>query len=172
MLKDDVPTEVYEVPIGQARVMKEGTDITIVSMSYMSIEALRAAQQLAEEGIDAEVIDLRSIRPLDTDTVINSVSKTGRLLVVDQGWGMYGVGSEIVATVAEKIGHKLKSNVGRLALPETPTPTSWALTNHYYTSVSDIANKVRVAMGVASVEDDRDLSVPQDKPDNSFTGPF
>jgi len=120
----DVPDEDYEIPLGQADVKREGTDVTIVASSRPVFWALEAADLLAKEGISAEVVDLRSLVPLDEDTVIASIRKTGRLVTVDEGIQMCSVGSEIAALAAEKAQDALKAPVGRVARLATPVPFS------------------------------------------------
>jgi pyruvate dehydrogenase E1 component subunit beta len=119
----DVPeVDDWVLPIGKARVMREGTDVTIVSFSMGLTYALDAADQLAEEGIKAEVIDLRSLRPLDTDTIIASVQKTNRLVVVEEMWPVCGIGSEIAAQVQEKAFDYLDAPILRVSGKDVPMP--------------------------------------------------
>ena len=117
-----VPEEPYEVPIGKAAVAREGRDVSIVTLSLSVQHALDAAEQLAADGIDAEVVDLRSLKPLDRTTVLESVGKTGRLLVVDEDYKSFGMSGEIAATVAETDPGLLQAPVVRLAVPDTPIP--------------------------------------------------
>lgn len=119
----DVPeVDDWVLPIGKARVMREGADVTIVSFSMGLTYALDAADQLAEEGIKAEVIDLRSLRPLDTDTIIASVQKTNRLVVVEEMWPVCGIGSEIAAQVQEKAFDYLDAPILRVSGKDVPMP--------------------------------------------------
>ena len=117
-----VPEEPYEVPIGKAAVAREGRDLSIVTLSLSVQHALDAAEQLAGDGIEAEVVDLRSLKPLDRETVLESVGKTGRLLVVDEDYKSFGMTGEIAATVAETDPGMLKAPVVRLAVPDMPVP--------------------------------------------------
>ena len=117
-----VPEEAYEVPIGKAAVAREGRDVSIVTISLSVQHALDAAERLAGDGVEAEVIDLRSLKPLDRETVLESVAKTGRLLVVDEDYLSFGMTGEIAATVAETDPAMLKAPVVRLAVPDTPIP--------------------------------------------------
>lgn len=119
-----VPEEVYTVPIGKANVMREGKDVTIVGIQMMVHHAMKAAEQLAKEGIEAEVIDLRSLVPLDTDTILQSVKKTRRLIVVDEDYRSYGMTAEVAAVVAEHALYDLESPIRRLAVPDVPIPYS------------------------------------------------
>lgn len=118
----NVPDEAFEVPIGKAFVRREGADITFVGMAATAHMAARAATELAIEGIDAEVIDLATISPLDRDTIVASVEKTGRLLVADEDYRNCGVAGEVIASVSEEIGHKLKAPPRRVAFLDTPIP--------------------------------------------------
>ena len=119
----DVPdVEDYVVPIGKAKVRREGTDVTITAHSRMVGFALQAAEQLAEEGISAEVVDLRTLRPLDTDTIINSVKKTNRLVSAEEGWGRMGVGAEVVASVIAEAFDYLDAPPLRVHQEDVPLP--------------------------------------------------
>ncbi|MCX5712973.1 MAG: pyruvate dehydrogenase complex E1 component subunit beta [Candidatus Omnitrophica bacterium] len=171
----NVPKQIYRVPIGKAKIIRQGTDITIIASSYMTLEAIRSAQILGRHGISAEVIDLRTIKPLDEKTIINSVNKTRRMIVVDGACKSFGVSAEIAALVGEKCFNRLKSPCRRVAFPDSPTPTSWSLANHYYPTALDILAAARNIFKVKQVweeEKNRCLSVPYDVPDKSFTGPF
>ena len=114
--------EDYVLPIGKARVRRTGSDVTLVAHSRMVGFALQAAEKLAEEGIDAEVIDLRSLRPLDTDTVIESVKKTNRLVTCEEGWRFMGVGAEICATVVNEAFDYLDAPPTRVHQKDVPLP--------------------------------------------------
>jgi pyruvate dehydrogenase E1 component subunit beta len=121
--KGEVPEDDYLVDIGRAQVIKEGTDITLVSYSRMAVVALDVARRLeAEEGINAEVIDLRSLRPLDRDTLVNSVRKTSRAVIIEEDWLSYGVGAEVAATIQEGAFDYLDAPVRRVAAAEVPLP--------------------------------------------------
>ncbi len=139
----EVPTELYSVPIGKAAVRRAGRDVTIVASSYMVVQALRAASALEREGVDAEVVDLRSLKPWDRDLVFESVWKTGRLVVADGGWRTCGFAAEIAATVAEQAFGALTGPVLRVALPDAPAPMSKTLETVYYPSADDILAAVR-----------------------------
>jgi pyruvate dehydrogenase E1 component beta subunit len=155
--------------------MRQGSKVSIVANSYMSLEALKAAELLEKDDISAEVIDLRTIKPLDEKLIIDSVIKTGRLLVVDGAWRSFGVSAEIIAIVSEKAHQALKSAPVRIAYPDVPTPTSWALANHYYPKSVDIVNAARQMFGLAPKTETElgiHYDVPLDVPDKDFTGPF
>ncbi|MFA6562320.1 MAG: alpha-ketoacid dehydrogenase subunit beta [Verrucomicrobiia bacterium] len=168
-----VPEEIYRVPLGQANIFREGSDLTIVAVSYMTLEAFRAAETLAKFGINAEVVDVRTLRPLDETTILESVRKTGRLMVADTGWGTVGFSAEIVARVAEKLHGQLKSAPIRIGLPDCPTPTTPALADLYYPRAVHIAAAARAMLGLAAEElPETPTPVQLDVPDKSFTGPF
>ncbi|MFC3053322.1 alpha-ketoacid dehydrogenase subunit beta [Kordiimonas pumila] len=137
----DVPVERYEIPIGKAEVVKEGSDLTIVGFGATLHMALDAAEKLAQDGVHAEVIDLRSIVPLDRETVIKSVQKTGRLVVVDDDYKSYGVASEVITSVVETDGLIMKAAPQRVTFPDIPVPFSPAL-EHF---VLPNADKVEAA---------------------------
>jgi pyruvate dehydrogenase E1 component beta subunit len=170
----EVPQGIYRVPIGQPRIAREGKELTIVSISYMTLEALRAADMLAKDGVSAEVIDLRTLRPLDDTLILESVQKTGRLIVADTAWKTGGFGAEIISQVSEKAFQNLKSAPVRIALPDCPTPTTRALTNKYYPRAVDIAKAAKKMLGhkLTTSSLARQGAVLLDIPDKSFTGPF
>lgn len=171
---DDVPETYYTVPLDKARVLRAGADVTIVGASYMTVEAVRAAERLERDGISAEVIDLRGISPWDADTVVASVRRTGRLVVADTGGRAFGISAEIVATVVERAFGALKAPPERVALPDIPSPTSPALADHYFPRSGDVVQAARRALGLPPVNDARDVEpgVRLDIPDPTFTGPF
>jgi pyruvate dehydrogenase E1 component beta subunit len=141
-LKGDVPKEIYEIPIGKGIVRKEGRDITIVGLGYIIDEALTASEILLKDKIDCEVIDLRSAKPYDKDIVIESVKKTGKLLVLDGGWRTCGYSAEIIAEVTENAPQYLKIPPSRLTLPDTPAPASSRLEKHYYPKAEQVVESV------------------------------
>lgn len=174
-LTDEVPKGRYVVPIGKGKILLNGKDITIVATSYVAIESLVVAKSLQNYNIHVEVIDPRSLRPLDEELIFKSVIKTGRLLVVDTGGTMYGVGAEIVARVVEKLFNKLKSAPKRIGLPEIPSPSSPALTKNYYPDRFTIAHEILTMLNNNALiisEIFPPTSVPHDVPDINFTGPF
>ncbi|WP_096183780.1 alpha-ketoacid dehydrogenase subunit beta, partial [Effusibacillus lacus] len=116
----EVPVEAYTVPLGKAKVVREGSDVTIVGIQMTTHYALEAAEKLAEEGIEAEVIDLRSLVPLDKETILQSIKKTHRLVVVDEDYRSYGMTAEVAAVVAEEALYDLESPIRRLAVPDVP----------------------------------------------------
>jgi len=148
----DVPEECYEVEIGKAITRRVGSDVTIVGISYMAREAVRAGEALAEEGIDAEVIDLRSLKPWDKGAVLESVRKTGRLVVADPGWHTCGASAEIAATISTEGFASLRAPILRVALPDAPAPMSQSQERAYYKNSNDIVGAVRSLLGAAVYE--------------------
>jgi pyruvate dehydrogenase E1 component beta subunit len=138
-----VPQELYSVPFGKGVVRKEGKDVTIVGISYMVIEALRAAEKLEAEGYNVEVIDPRTLKPLDEEIILDSVKKTGRLLIVDTDWVTGGAGAEIAAVVAEKGFNYLKAPIKRIGWPDIPIPASYVLEEAFYPGIEEIINAVK-----------------------------
>jgi pyruvate/2-oxoglutarate/acetoin dehydrogenase E1 component len=135
----EVPEEAYTIPFGVARVAREGRDLTIVTLSQMVQKALLAAEELAKDGINAEVIDLRTLVPLDRDAIIRSVAKTGRLLVADEDYLHFGLTGEVAAIVAERLDEVvLKAPVKRLAVPGVPIPYSRPLEQFVIPQVGSI----------------------------------
>jgi len=134
----DVPIERYEVPIGQAAMIREGADITLVGLGITVHHALEAASELQEKGISAEVIDLRTVVPLDRDRLVQSIRKTGRLIVVDDDYQSFGVASEIMALASELAFKHLRSAPARVAHPDVPIPFSPVLERHLLPSSAKI----------------------------------
>jgi acetoin:2,6-dichlorophenolindophenol oxidoreductase subunit beta len=141
--EDFVPEEMYELPIGKGIIRKVGTDVTLVSSSFLVTECFLASEILNNDGISVELIDLRSIKPLDIDLIINSIKKTGRLVIVDGSWKTNSIASEISALVNENAFGCLKAPVFRLNLPDSPAPASRTLESEYYITKEKIINAVK-----------------------------
>lgn len=122
LVKDEVPDERYRVPLGKLRVMREGNDVTLISWSAASVMVNSAAEELAAKGISAEVLDLRSLNPLDIDGIKTSVEKTGRAIVIQEAPMTGGFASEIIATIQEECFYSLQTPIGRITAPDTPYP--------------------------------------------------
>ena len=142
-IEGPVPERLYTVPIGRAAIRRLGSDVPLASTSYMSVETSKAAEALLREGIAAEVVDLRTIKPLDEGLLLKSVRKTGRLLVVDGGWRTCGFAAEVAAVVSESAFSALKAPVRRLTLPDVPAPASRSLEKAYYPDWRDIARAAK-----------------------------
>jgi acetoin:2,6-dichlorophenolindophenol oxidoreductase subunit beta len=144
-MTDHVPEVPYRVRFGHAAVRRPGTDVTLVAIGAMVPVALRVAQTLERESISVEVVDLRTVAPLDRETFCRSVAKTRRLVVLDPAWRSGSVAAEVIASVVETIGDQLKSKPSRVCLPDSHTPMSSALEAKYYPSDDDVATVVRGA---------------------------
>jgi pyruvate dehydrogenase E1 component beta subunit len=141
---NDVPQEAYTIPFGQAHVVREGSDVTIVAVSQMVQKAVLAAQELDRQSIHAEVLDLRTLVPLDVESVLKSVRKTGRLLVADEDYLGFGLSGEIAAVIAEHLDTvRLKAPVKRLAVPNVPIPYSRPLEQFVIPQVKNIVHAVQ-----------------------------
>ena len=138
-----VPEEKYLIPLGKGIIRKSGTGITLIGISHMAYEASKAAEILEKEGISPEVIDLRSLKPLDETLLLESVRKTGRLVTADGGWKTCGVGAEISALVAEKAFEYLKAPIIRVSLPDAPAPASSTLEQAYYSDANHIVSEIK-----------------------------
>ncbi|MGY1616073.1 alpha-ketoacid dehydrogenase subunit beta [Geodermatophilus sp. SYSU D00691] len=141
--KGDVPEELYGLPFGQAHVLREGTDVTVVALGRMAVEAAAAAEALAAEGISAEVIDPRTVQPLDTATITDSVRRTNRVVVVHEAVTFGGLGAEIAAQVQDVAFDHLDAPVMRVGAPFAPVPFSPVLENVYVPDRGSIADACR-----------------------------
>lgn len=139
----DVPTEAYTVPIGKAAVVREGRDVTLATLSATVEHALAAADELEAEGVSVEVIDLRSVVPLDTETVARSAARTGRLLVVDEDYLSFGLSAELSMRVLETLGFDALKQVERLAVPDVPIPAALSLEKAVVPGAELIAARLR-----------------------------
>jgi len=179
-VRGQVPEGHYTVPLEGSRLVREGTDVTIVATSIAVLEAMRAADALGAAGCSTEVIDLRTLRPLDLDQVRKSVAKTGRLLIVDTGHRTFGIGAEVAATITETCFSDLKGPPLRLGLPDHPAPSTRALAEVFYprpeSIVETIAGMIPLEISIREktekilAETLKDRLV--DVPDADFIGPF
>jgi len=168
-----VPEGLYRVPLGRPNVLRPGRHVTVVATSYMTLEASRAADELAREGVELEIVDVHTLNPFDETPVLESVRKTGRLIVADAGWRSVGFAAEVVTRVVEQCLADLQAPPVRITLPDLPTPSTGALPNYYYPLVRDIAAAARRLAGrppkrEPEIKPDALLDVP----DATFTGPF
>jgi pyruvate/2-oxoglutarate/acetoin dehydrogenase E1 component len=163
-----VPEQPYEVVPGKARITIAGDDVTLVGISWMQVECLRAQRYLADVGISAEVIDPIWLSPLDIDTIVESVDKTGRLCVVDNGWTTCGAGAEIVSQVVERLQSKRMFSVQRIGFAPVTCPTAPSLEAEFYPDARTIASAAfGLVRGESWLPDKRD-----DFNDMAFRGPF
>lgn len=174
-MEGSVPEGDYRIPIGRSQILENGTDVTIVSMSYMTTEALHAFKALREQDVSAEILDLRSISPMDWSAIFDSVKKTGRLLVLDTSNATCSLASEILARVSSELFSSLKCAPARVCLPDFPTPTSPALTKFFYPGTPEIVSAVSIMLGKQLFSADlmaKREGSPHDVPGTWFNGPF
>jgi pyruvate dehydrogenase E1 component beta subunit len=145
-LKDQVPTDKYTVPLRKATVAREGTDITVVASMNMTHEALAAAEELAADGVSVEVVDLRTLRPWDQETVLESVATTGRAIVANEAPKMGGLGAEVSATISEEIFANLKAPVRRVCGLDSPIPFSVPLERIVLPNKDDIKTAIQATL--------------------------
>lgn len=162
------------IELGKANVCTSGTDITVVSSGYLSIESLKAVNYLKSIGVAAELIDLRTIKPLDIKTIITSVEKTRNLLVVDSSHDICSFGKEIVANILMTSNVQLQNRPQLVSLPDVPEPTSHGVIGEYRVSAIKIAKSILETLRKPYSSDLIDVLTPlrEDVPDASFTGPF
>jgi pyruvate dehydrogenase E1 component beta subunit len=144
--RGEVPEGDYTIPIGESKIQRPGSDVTIVTYSKMLEFSTRAADQLAKEGIEAEIVDLRSLRPLDMGPVLESFKKTNRAVIVEEGWRSFGVGSEVAARIYEEAFDYVDAPIKRVAQKEVPLPYNRALEQMALPQVEDIITAVKEVM--------------------------
>ncbi|MBF0470582.1 MAG: alpha-ketoacid dehydrogenase subunit beta [Gammaproteobacteria bacterium] len=175
-LQDQVPSAYYTVSLEGGALLQRGEGVTVVAFSYMVIEALRAARALEEVGIQIEVVNMRGVSPLRAEVVLQSVKRTGRLIVADIGATSFGVAAELVATVAEHCFDSLLAPPQRVANPDYPLPTSPAAAAGYYPGAVDIATRVLTLLGqesrIEQMQQRLQREGPEDVPQSDFHGPF
>jgi len=171
-----VPEEYYTIPLGKGKIVRPGKDLTLVSTSPMIIEAVKAIDFLKSNEnyyFTIELIDIRTLKPLDDEIIINSVKKTGKLLVLDSGYCTGGFAGEVIAKVTENAFAFLKVPPQRITLPDVPTPTSPGLSQYYYPTYKDIVRKILEIFNIKETNHKfPEEKYPHDVPDPSFTGPF
>jgi pyruvate dehydrogenase E1 component beta subunit len=166
---DEVPEETEPAPLGQARVLNSGDDITVVATSWMNIEALKAADILARQGVGVEVIDPVSICPFDEDLIVDSVMKTGHCVVADNDWVFSGFGAEVAAIVSEKCFNSLETPVSRIGFARTPCPTVRHLEQEFYPNAINIIRTIEAKLDLEETDlSDEDFYSYE----NKFKGPF
>jgi pyruvate dehydrogenase E1 component beta subunit len=144
--RGEVPDGDYTIPLGKSKLQRPGQDVTIVTYSKMLDASMRAAEQLAKEGIQAEIVDLRSLRPLDMGPVLESFKKTNRAVIVEEGWRSYGVGSEVAARIYEEAFDYVDMPIKRVAQQEVPLPYNRTLEQMALPQVDDIVKAVKEVM--------------------------
>jgi Pyruvate/2-oxoglutarate dehydrogenase complex, dehydrogenase (E1) component, eukaryotic type, beta subunit len=173
-MTSEVPDGDYRVAIGSARRLRSGDDVTIVAMSLMTVEALHAVDHLAGQGIACDLIDLRTVRPIDWPAIEASVRRTGRLLALDTGYLTGGIAGEIVARMATECWPAFRAAPVRLAMPDAPEATSPSLTEHYHVRAEHIARAVGALVGrpIECTALTATRKHPHDVPGDWFKGPF
>lgn len=166
---DEVTEPARPIPIGKSNLLKKGEDVTVVATSYMNVEALKAAEVLSREGVSVEIVDPRTITPLDLEPILKSVSKTGHCIVADYDWVFCGFGAEVAAQISERCFGLLKSPVTRLGFAPSPCPCSRPLENEFYPNAFDIIRAVEAKLNIRPA----DLSGEEFYSyENKFKGPF
>jgi pyruvate dehydrogenase E1 component beta subunit len=140
--EDDVPEALYSIPIGKGVIRKEGKDVSVIASSFLVGESLKAAVELEKHNVNVEVVDLRTVKPLDVDMILKSVKKTGRAVIVDPGWKTCGLAAEVSAIISENDIRILKSPIRRITLPDIPAPASRSLEKAYYINSANIVDAV------------------------------
>ena len=173
--KGAVPDNDYRLPLGTANIINSGNDVTVIGMSYLTVEARRAVDYLEKFNISCELIDLRSLKPIDWPLIHNSVKKTGRLLVLDSGYTTGSLAGEIVARITMESFNQLVTAPARLAMPDVPEPASFGLTKGFYVGAEQIVIQVCKMLGRTDVNilsGSPKEHVPHDVPGDWFKGPF
>lgn len=164
-----VPKESFVEPIGKANVIRKGKDITIVATSWMNVEALKAAEILEKRGVSVEIVDPRTISPLDDETIAKSVLKTGRCIVADYDWLHCGLSAEIATRISEKCFGKLKLPVQRIGFAPTPCPTVRHLENEFYPNAINLIRLIEKIFGLSLTNLSEEEFYSHEK---RFKGPF
>ena len=146
--KMEIPEEEYYLPIGKADIKREGSDVTLITFGKITKLALQAAEDLAQENISVEVVDLRTIRPLDYDTIINSVKKTNRLVILEEAWPFGSVASEVTYMVQQKAFDFLDAPIKRITTPDTPAPYSAPLFAEWFPKVEEVKEEIKKVLYV------------------------
>ncbi len=166
---DEIDEKAEPIPIGKSIVLRRGKDLTVVSTSWMNVEAMEAAKILAKRGVKIEIIDPRTISPLDIEPIARSVAKTGHLIVVDYDWINCGFGAEVAAQISEKCFGKLKTPITRLGFTPTPCPCTRPLEDDFYPNAIDIIRTVEKKLGLSATDLSRETFYTYE---NKFKGPF
>lgn len=168
-VEDEVPIKAIPTPFGKGQILRTGKDITIIATSYSVVSAVKAAEVLEKQGISVEVVDPRSIFPLDEDLIIKSVEKTGYCIIADYDWTFCGFSAEVATRIYEKLSHKLKSEIVRLGFAPTHCPSTRPLENEFYTDSIDLIRAVEKKLKL------REMDLSQEtfySYENKFRGPF
>lgn len=164
-----VPEESFEIPIGQANILRSGKDITIAATSWMNVEAFAAARIMEKRGVSVEIVDIRSIAPLDDGLIVESVCKTNHLIVADYDWINCGLSAEISTRIYEKCMSSLKSPITRIGFAPTPCPTTRPLENLFYPNAETLVRAIEQKLGLDKADLSREEFFSYE---NKFKGPF
>tara|TARA_Y100000590_G_scaffold348116_1_gene398986 strand:+ start:262 stop:1323 length:1062 start_codon:yes stop_codon:yes gene_type:complete len=167
-----VPESFYKVPLGKAKKIKNGKDITIVAFSYLVIESIYAQEFLKKYNIQCEIIDLRSIKPIDFNLIIKSVKKTKNLLVIDSGYKSFSIANEIITQIVSSHFHIFDNPPLKLAMPDVPEPTSFALTKNFHIRAGDIVRTILKVLKINKKIPKFSNPKYHDVPGDWFKGPF
>lgn len=168
-VEDEVPIEPIPTPLGKGQILKRGKDITIIATSYSVVSAVKAAEVLENIGVSVEVVDPRSIFPLDEDLIIKSVEKTGHCIIADYDWTFCGFSAEIATRIYEKLSHKLKSEVMRFGFAPTHCPCTRPLEDEFYTDAIDLIRAVEKKLKLPEMDLSKETFYSYE---NKFRGPF
>ena len=171
-IKGNVNSGYYKLKLGKSKILKKGKNLTVVTNSFTSLEATKAIELIKDLKLSIELIDLITIRPLDIETIVNSVKKTGKLLVVDNGWKTYGISAEILSTVAERVPNCMLYS--RIGTHENSIPSSQSLAKFFYPTAYSISKEIFRILKINYTLLNKYFSnkYSSDQPDPSFTGPF
>lgn len=168
-VEDEVPVASIPTPLGKGQILKKGKDITIIATSYSVVEAVKAAEVLEKRGVSVEVVDPRSIFPLDEDLIVKSVEKTGHCIIADYDWIFCGFSAEIATRIYEKLSHKLKSKVLRLGFAPTHCPCTRPLEDTFYTDAIDLIRAVEKKLKLKETDLSQETFYSYE---SKFRGPF
>lgn len=168
-VEDKVPIKPIPIPLGIGQILKEGKDITIIATSYSVVSAMKAAEVLENIGVSVEVVDPRSIFPLDEELIIKSVEKTGHCIIADYDWTFCGFSAEMAARIYEKLSHKLKSEIARLGFAPTHCPGTRPLENEFYTDSIDLIRAAEKKLKLTEMDLSQETFYSYE---NKFRGPF
>lgn len=165
----EVPEEAFTIPLGKAHVVREGKDLTIIATSWLNVEAAHAAKILSRNGVEVEIVDPRTIAPLDEETILESVSKTGHCLIADNDWVYCGFSAEVAAIIAEKGFDSLKAPLKRVGFAHSPCPTARHLENAFYPNAETIVRAAEKILDLDEIDLSGELFYSHEK---RFKGPF
>lgn len=168
-VEGEVPIEAIPTPLGKGQILKKGKDITIIATSYSIVEAMKGAEVLEKRGVNVEVVDPRSIFPLDEELIVKSVEKTGHCIIADYDWTFCGFSAELAARIYDKLSYKLKSEILRLGFAPTHCPGARELENEFYTDSIDLIRAVEKKLKLKEMDLSKESFYSYE---NKFRGPF